>query len=289
MSPLLFSVYVDGLLQRIKQKGIGCHIGRHFYGVSGYADDVKLLVPTLSGLRKVIRICEEYAADHNILFNGTKSKLIVFTPNGQNAENVNVFVNGDRVQQVDAAVYLGNLLSNNSNDAPIERGIANFNRQFNSFMAHFGRLKANVKAKLFYNYCSSLYGCTLWDFTGNKIHDLYRIWRKSVRRLWYIPWQTHCWILPLLTGHLPIEYMLHKRFVKFMYNAFNSDNSSVAFITRIATVNPMSSAGRNYRKIMYKYKCMQSDFTVRSINYMSNLINVHYSCQLTNTSLFSLF
>ncbi|CAL4163386.1 unnamed protein product, partial [Meganyctiphanes norvegica] len=74
LSPLLFSVYIDELLEKLKRNGIGCFIGHHFVGALGYADDIILLCPTFSGLKKMIKICEEYAEEHSILFNGNKSK-----------------------------------------------------------------------------------------------------------------------------------------------------------------------------------------------------------------------
>ncbi len=42
-------------------------------GVS-VADDIKLLTPTHKGLNKPIYICEQYAAEFDIIFNGAKSK-----------------------------------------------------------------------------------------------------------------------------------------------------------------------------------------------------------------------
>ena len=78
LSPLLFSVYVDDLLEKLKNNGIGCHIGHHFVGALGYADDIILLCPSVTGLNKIISTCVEYADEHNILFNGKKSKYLFF-------------------------------------------------------------------------------------------------------------------------------------------------------------------------------------------------------------------
>ena len=58
MSPLLFGVYMDGLLDELKDFGIGCYIGQHFCVAAGYADDIVLLCPTSSGLRTIIEVCE---------------------------------------------------------------------------------------------------------------------------------------------------------------------------------------------------------------------------------------
>ena len=72
LSPLLFSVYVDELLEKLKKNGVGCYIGHNFVGALGYADDIILLCPSVKGLKNMISMCEEYAESHDILFNGEK-------------------------------------------------------------------------------------------------------------------------------------------------------------------------------------------------------------------------
>ena len=62
MSPLLFGVYMDGLLDELKYLGIGCYIGQHFCGAAEYADNILLLCPTSSGLRNMIEVCVRYTA-----------------------------------------------------------------------------------------------------------------------------------------------------------------------------------------------------------------------------------
>ena len=63
---------MNGLIQKLKHSGIGCHIGRTYCGIFGYADDLAIVSPTLFGLRKMIEIFEEYASEMDLLFN-TKS------------------------------------------------------------------------------------------------------------------------------------------------------------------------------------------------------------------------
>ena len=46
LSPVLFCVYIDGLLISLHRAGLGCHIGHMFVGVLAYADDLVLLAPT---------------------------------------------------------------------------------------------------------------------------------------------------------------------------------------------------------------------------------------------------
>ena len=39
LSPILFTLYMDVLLSRLKSCGFGCYIGQSFVGALGYADD----------------------------------------------------------------------------------------------------------------------------------------------------------------------------------------------------------------------------------------------------------
>ena len=45
LSPILFAIYTDGLLKRLEETGVGCHMGSRFAGSLAYADDITLLAP----------------------------------------------------------------------------------------------------------------------------------------------------------------------------------------------------------------------------------------------------
>ncbi len=84
LSPLLFAVYIDGFLIRLEEIGMVCHMGIRFIGAIAFANDLNLLAPTLSGLKSLIDVCEKYAKDVNIKFNGSKCHLLLF--NGRNCK-----------------------------------------------------------------------------------------------------------------------------------------------------------------------------------------------------------
>ena len=76
LSPVLFTVYIDGLFQRLQTSGIVCHIGGVFASAFGYADDIVSLIPSVYALRHLICTCEKISEDYNIIFNTGNSKLI---------------------------------------------------------------------------------------------------------------------------------------------------------------------------------------------------------------------
>ena len=47
ISPIMFNLYLDNLLNIFKQSGIGCHINDTYMSVLVYADDITLICPSL--------------------------------------------------------------------------------------------------------------------------------------------------------------------------------------------------------------------------------------------------
>ena len=74
----LLSVYMDGLLYKLKESGVGCYWGCRFVGGLCYADDLVLLAPSVSALRMMLSICETFALPHGLKFNSQKTQLIRF-------------------------------------------------------------------------------------------------------------------------------------------------------------------------------------------------------------------
>ena len=72
LSPVLFCVYIDGLLKALTANGIGCFIGNIFTGVLAYANDIVLLCPTANAMRRMLSICEAYATAYCVQFNASK-------------------------------------------------------------------------------------------------------------------------------------------------------------------------------------------------------------------------
>ena len=56
LSPTLFSVYINGLLEELQMSGYGCKIGDVFVGCISYADDLILLCASLYGIKRMIYI-----------------------------------------------------------------------------------------------------------------------------------------------------------------------------------------------------------------------------------------
>ena len=67
LSPLLFSVYVNDMIQKLCDKSLGCYVGDVYCGCVMYADDLVLVSASVSLLQRMIDTCYNFVAD-TILF-----------------------------------------------------------------------------------------------------------------------------------------------------------------------------------------------------------------------------
>ena len=58
--------------------------------------------------------------------------------------------------------------------------------------------------------------CELWHLRNRKLLDVGRMWNKSIRRIWNLPYNAHCSMLPLLCQCLPVFEEFCCRFIKFV-------------------------------------------------------------------------
>ena len=68
LSPNLFCVYLDPLLEKLRHSGLGCHIGGKHFGSFGYADDIILLTTSRESLQLMLNICEQYSEEYSMKF-----------------------------------------------------------------------------------------------------------------------------------------------------------------------------------------------------------------------------
>ena len=252
LSPLLFGIYIDELLCKLQNSGFGCQIGHLYVGALGFADDLILICPTESGIQKMLKICESYAADHDLVFNGAKSKLLIFNPQKVYESDPKLELNGELIPNVKSAVHLGNILHVINNQECIDEGIKKFNTQANIFLSRFKSCSPSVRSKLFQQYCMSLYGCQLWPLWSNKIDILKTKYSIALRRVWSLPARTHRNLLPLISGIQPLEVAIQSRIFKFVKTLEESENEIVKYIVNYAATAPGSILGRNIRILSSK-------------------------------------
>ena len=73
ISPILFNVYMDQLSEKLSASNIEGHIGGKLVNHLCYADDICLISLSSVGMQQLLSICDIYAKEHDLLYNGDKS------------------------------------------------------------------------------------------------------------------------------------------------------------------------------------------------------------------------
>ena len=79
LPPILFTLYIDDLLKELSLSNVGCYWDNVFVGALAYADDLTLLAPSPSVLRKFLAICEKSGSELRLKSNPDKTQSIRFS------------------------------------------------------------------------------------------------------------------------------------------------------------------------------------------------------------------
>ena len=186
MSPVLLCIYIDDLLVKLSCSPVRCYLGLYFVGALAYADDIALIAPTPSAMRKLLAICDGYASAYDTVFNASKSKYVVVTSGRQRTLyrdiGDSVFsIGGKPVEFVNAFTHLGHIIKSNLNDDDDILYRRNcFVGQVNSVLCFFNKLSHLLKydfSRLIVTVCTDAsYGC--WIIVALMIFVL----RGAIRR-----------------------------------------------------------------------------------------------------------
>ena len=192
LSPLLFSLYMDDLSAKLNLLSIGCFSGSAILNHILYADDITLLSPSIHGLRKLLSVCESYALDFDITFNGLKSKAITFCKKRLDFTVGSVVLCKDKLAWSESVKYLGIKLHWSLDDRfEINSQLRNFYCRSNFIVRRFSRCTTAVKLKLFEAFCSSVYLIHLWLSYPKSVLSRFRIaYNNTLRKLIGLP--RHC-------------------------------------------------------------------------------------------------
>ena len=107
LSPILFCIYMNELLYKLKVSNVGCYIGSVFLGGLGYADDVCLLSTNRGSMSIMLKICEYFSKEYDVLFNSSKTHLIIYDERRNYQKIVPLCLNGETLNIQRVATHLG--------------------------------------------------------------------------------------------------------------------------------------------------------------------------------------
>jgi len=103
--------------------------------------------------------------------------------------------------------------------------------------AKSGFCNSLITSHMFDTYCTSFYGCPMWNMKACYLNSLYINWWKCARRIWGVPWMTHDTIIKHIVREQgqSIQTQLLNRFLSFYYDVVQSDNKHISMCSSLCT------------------------------------------------------
>jgi len=75
-SPLFFDIYLDDLLARFREEGLGIPLGSVMHGASSFADDLALIAADKQAAERYLKILELWCDENFFKINASKSGIL---------------------------------------------------------------------------------------------------------------------------------------------------------------------------------------------------------------------
>ena len=191
------------------------------------------------------------------MFNSKKSKFMRFSKNVDMATNFNNCISmkdGSSIEHVKECVYLGNTIYSDISLKCIDGSVSDLFIRTISLLYDFSNVDSSILSILHNTYCMSIYGSQLWKFNRfSNVNKFYIAWRKTVRRMWKVNSCTHNVLINKINRCAPIDVILEKRCIKFLWSLLNSRYALYRKIVKMSFTNMNSAISENVKFFMYKY------------------------------------
>ena len=265
LSPALFSIYMDEILEILRDLGVGCYVGEIFMGAMGYADDLVLLAPTRTGMQMMLQACEEFGTRNNLQFSTdpdarkSKTKCVYMCGKKKVAKPAPLRLYGRDLPFVRTATHLGNeLCEDGSMDMDTKVKTAAFITRSLEIREQFSFAHPMEVLRAVKLYCCDHYGSMLWDLQGDLATKYYNSWKTCVKLAWGVSRATHSYFLDYLSGGLvSVKRDILARYAGFYRSLLSSPCREVNILARMVAKDVRTVTARNLR-LLETESCGQS-------------------------------
>ena len=259
ISAPLFALYINPLLEKLQKCKIGCYMGNICANAFAYADDVVLLTPTCTALRRLITICEMFSYDYKLQFNPDKCTLLIFSDTDYSNENICITLCGQNVKNVKTEKHLGHVFENTYDIINLDSIIRDIKVRSNIIVNKFRPTSWESKVLLFKSQCSSLYGCTLWRLDSCKIDRICTDWNICCRRVLNLHPHTRSYLLHHMMDTLPIRNIIMSRILNFFVSGLKHNCSLISDFFKNVLLSTSSHMSTNIHTILQYLNIRSSD------------------------------
>ena len=224
-----------------------------------YADDLLLVAPTRGAMQQMLDICDSFALRFNVQFSTdpthskSKSKCIYMVGKKKNLVKPAPLRLGDmKLPWVETASHLGHELHESGSmehDAKIKK--AEFISSSIEIRETFKFASPVEVLKATKVYCSSFYGCMLWDLGGVGAGHVFNAWNTAIKLAWDCPRDSRSYLVQQVLGcglsSAKTDILL--RYSQFFKSLRVSPSKEVATMANLVSRDVQSTTGSNIRMI----------------------------------------
>jgi hypothetical protein len=238
ISPVLFSIYMDDMLNTLNSNGCSFH-GITISAIM-YADDLCLISPSVYGLQALLNECCDELIDLDLCINFSKSVALRIGKR-HNGSCCNLSASGSTIKWVTEAKYLGIYIRSGQKFAcNFDKQKAKFYRAANCIFAKLGNLN-NIPVTLHLVHSIALptltYALEAIPLTKTQVLSLEHPWSRMVMKVFKTFDQKIVEQCQYLSDLLPMRHIYTLRRMGFLSNIETSDNSLLRHIYEITNNN----------------------------------------------------
>jgi len=235
LSPFLFIVYVDDLLNAFESSKLGCRIKGFYVGVFMYADDIILLSPSVTVLQQMINLCFCELSNVDLCINFRKS-MCLRIGRKFNEFCVQLHVCHNSLIWAKQIRYLG-LYFISGRILKVDFNVAK-RKFFISCNSLFSKISSH-KADLILPLVSSfgipvlLYGLESVKLNKSELSRLSHPYTMVFHKIFGTYSKTIISQCQFYTGNLPLDYLYKFRLLCFLKNLPNLSNNTIDFLYKL--------------------------------------------------------
>jgi hypothetical protein len=233
LSPFLFAVFVDNLLDKLNCCSFGCHINRICYNALMYADDLLLLAISVSVLQKLVNICIIEFNNLDLQIN-CKKTCCLRVGKRHNIEVASIVINNQCLSWKQELKYLGvNLVAAKTFKVSIQNTTQKFFRALNGVLGKIGtKASPTVILSLVQSYCVPvlMYGLEALTLNNKLLKSLHNAYNSAFSKLFGSFDQTVIKYCQFYNYWLPLNFLIDQYRLNFYNNLSNVKGEAVSLL-----------------------------------------------------------
>jgi hypothetical protein len=228
-SDKIYKLCNNNQLTTAQQSQLGVDCGAAVVSAIGQADDTALVSDSIHKLAGLVHLAEEYCAQYHVTLVPEKTKLLAFSPRGEEACALHssfinpISVAGDRIPFCKSAEHVGILRTTEGGNMPHILDRITAHRRAVASTLHCGLAKghrgnpvAGLRLHRIYGAPVLLSGVSALVLSAPELAALHAHYRLSIRQLLRLPVSTpECFVM-MMAGTLPATALLHMQILSLL-------------------------------------------------------------------------